>query len=257
MAVRDRQPRHILASWASRAPRAGLSVLHAIRVAAGDCDAWLVELDASSVGLARCNGHARWLTPSDHVRLKRIRDRDERTRRATTYVALRMIVATYVGMRHAKARMLRPRGKAPRLAGVPAIFNLSHCENWALIGLARRGRIGVDLELLRVLPMAAKHRAQIVSAADVISAERPLHAEPDADVIQGWTRLEAFSKATGRGINRTLADFGIRKQQNPRWHTPGASIEEKAQRQLPGYVVRDLRLPAGTIAAVTRTLSCA
>lgn len=216
-----------------------------------------MELDASSALLARCDGHARWLTPSDHVRLKRIRDRDERTRRATTYVALRMIVAAYVGKRHARAWMLRPRGKAPRLAGVPAVFNLSHCENWALIGIARRGRIGVDLELLRALPMAPKHRAQIVSAACIISGERLLQAAPHADVIQGWTRLESFAKATGRGINRTLADFGIRKQQNPRWHTPGASIEEKARRQLPGYVVRDLRLPAGAIAAVTRTLSCA
>lgn len=195
---------------------------------------------------------ARWLTRSDHRRLKRIRDREERSRRAATYIALRILVAELLGRRHARAAMVRPLGGKPRLAGVPISFNLSHSGSFALIGLARRGRVGVDMEEARTLPMAPKHRSRIVEAGRVIGSDRDLTPERDVDVIQAWTRLEAFSKATGRGINRTLADFDIRKQGNARLHTPGATIEERAHRQIPRFVTRDLHLPLGITASVVR-----
>lgn len=244
----------MLAPWKTRAA-ASFPLLHAIRVRSADCELWLVELDGSAIVLQGRGGGAHMLTPSDHARLRRIRDPMERARRAVTYIALRMIVARTLGARHARARMLRPRGRAPRLAGVPATFNLSHCENWALIGLARRGRIGVDLEVVRQLPMTQRRRTQLTAAAGALARGRPLTPDRDGDVLQAWTRLESFSKATGRGINRTLADFGIRAQQNPRWHTQGATVPEIAQRQLRGYRVIDLCLPQSLIAAVTRTLS--
>ena len=216
---------------------------------------WLLDMDKAAAVLRREGGAARWLTRSDHLRLKRIRDPVEKARRAATYVALRLVIAMRAGRRHARARMLRLPGRAPRLLGVPAVFNLSHSEHLALIGIARRGRIGVDMEALRTVPMSPRNRGRIVAAANELSRARRLRPEPDGDVLQGWTRLEAFAKATGRGINRTLADFGIRAQQNPRWHTAGGSIPEKARRQLPGYWVHDVALP-GAIAAVARTLSC-
>lgn len=225
------------------------------RVPHSDCALWLLDMDAAARVLRRSGVRDRWLTRSDHLRLKFVRDPGEKARRAATYVALRLVIAAMLGRRHAMARMLRLRGRAPRLLGVPAVFNLSHSEHLALIGVARRGRIGVDMEALRTVPMSPRNRARIVEAANAVSRARQLAPEPDDDVLQGWTRLEAFSKATGRGINRTLADFGIRAQQNPRWHTPGGSIPEKAQRQLPGYKIHDVRLP-GAIAAVARSLAC-
>jgi 4'-phosphopantetheinyl transferase len=211
-------------------------------------------MDRARRVLQRSDTAAAWLTRSDHLRLARINDRAERARRAATYVALRMIIASLCGRKHARARMLRRLGRAPRLLGAPAVFNLSHSEHLALIGVARRGRIGVDMEVMRTVPMSARNRARIVETSGVISQGAALSADADRDVLQAWTRIESFSKATGRGINRTLADFGIRAQQNPRWHTPGGSVAEKARRQLPDFAVRDLRLPADAIAAVTRSL---
>lgn len=225
------------------------------RIAHPAAELWLLDMDAAAEVLRRQGGATPWLTRSDHLRLKRIRDRTEKARRAATYVALRLIIARLAGRRHARARMVRLPGRAPRLLGVPAVFNLSHSEHLALIGVARRGRIGVDMEAARTVPMSPRNRGRIVAAANELSRARILLPEPDRDVLQGWTRLEAFSKATGRGINRTLADFGIRAQQNPRWHTQGGSIPEKALRQLPGFVLHDVALP-GAIAAVARTLAC-
>jgi 4'-phosphopantetheinyl transferase len=216
---------------------------------------WLLDMDRAAAALRLLGGAERWLTRSDHLRLKRIRDHAEKARRAATYVALRLVIGTLAGRRHTRARMLRLPGRAPRLLGVPAVFNLSHSEHLALIGVARRGRIGVDMEAVRTVPMSPRNRGRIVSAANELSRGRVLAPEADGDVLQAWTRLESFSKATGRGINRTLADFGIRAQQNPRWHTQGGSIPDKARRQLPGYTVLDVALP-GAIAAVARTLSC-
>lgn len=200
-------------------------------------------------------GH-KWLTRSDHRRLTLIRDKQERAQRAATYIALRLIVATLAGAQAALRPMLRRRGRAPYLLGSPVVFNLSHSEGKALIGVARRGRIGVDMEVMRSVPMSERNRARIVEASREISSGRVLSYQSDRDVLQGWTRLESFSKATGRGINRTLADFGIRAQQNPRWHTQGATIAEKATRQLPGFCVRDLAPRSHLIAAVARSQIC-
>lgn len=254
MIIRVRTARHKLAAWKARHPPAGPQ-LAAVCVSRRNGELWLVDLDASADLLQRQGDLARWLTPSDRQRVLRIRDPLERMRRRVTYAALRMFIAKGAGQRHARARMIRPRGKAPRLAGVPAVFNLSHCESWALIGIARRGRIGVDLEELRTVPMTLRRRTQLSDAASVLARERPLDPGSDSDVLQAWTRLESFAKATGRGINRTLADFGIRAQQNPAWHTQGRSVADIARRQLRGYVIRDVALPASLIASVTRTLS--
>ena len=242
-------------SRTAHSARSLLARIHARRVPHVGCVLWLVDMEAARSILQRHDLGAPWLTRSDHRRLARIRDPHERARRAATYVALRLVVAHLLGPRFATAPMLRPRGKAPYLLGVPAVFNLSHSGSLALIGVARRGRIGVDMEVKRAVPMSDRNRARIVDAATILSRERALVPHLDRDVLQAWTRIESFSKATGRGINRTLADFGIRAQQNPRWHTPGTGVADKAARQLPDYVVRDVRLPAGTVAAVTRTLA--
>ncbi len=213
---------------------------------------YLIDLQKAARFVRATGLASAWITPSDRRRLKRIRDTADRMQRQAAYIVLRMLVARALGPRHAKAAMLRPLGGAPRLAGVPINFNLSHSGRHALIALARRGRIGVDLEEWRAVPMSMKHRTSIVEAASTIGNDGPLEAARDLDLLQAWTRLESFSKATGRGINRTLADFGIRKQGNPRLHTPGDSVAERARRQIPNHKVHDLRLPLGLKGAVTR-----
>lgn len=253
-----RQParhlRHTIAAWdlAPNGPDAHLLV--ARRIPSPSALLWLLDMEASAAALKRHPIVAkRWLTRSDHRRLQRIRDQAEKSRRAATYVALRIMIASLLGTRFAHAPMVRPLGGKPRLAGVPLSFNLTHSGAFALIGVGRRGKLGVDLEEIRdSLPMALKHRARIVDAARVIGSGRALEPEHDRDVLQAWTRLEAFSKATGRGINRTLADFGIRKQGNARLHTPGDSVTARARHQMPRYVVYDLRLRPNVIAALAR-----
>jgi 4'-phosphopantetheinyl transferase len=249
-----RHPRHavIVRDLAPSTGDAGILVVR--RIPSPAALLWLIDMQASAAALKRHPSVAqRWLTRSDHRRLKRIRDHAEKARRAATYVALRIMIAGLLGKRFARAPMVRPLGGKPRLAGVPVSFNLTHSGDFALIGVGRRGKLGVDLEEVRdTLPMALKHRARIVDAARIIGAGRALDPEHDRDVLQAWTRLEAFSKATGRGINRTLADFGIRKQGNARLHTPGDGVAARARSQMPRYVVHDLRLPSRVIAALAR-----
>ncbi|MDX2202195.1 MAG: hypothetical protein NW223_05555 [Hyphomicrobiaceae bacterium] len=240
-----------------RDPRTGhAGLLVARRIPAASARLWLVELDATAAAIKAQHPRlaARWLTRSDIVRLARIRDRSERDRRAATYIALRILVAGLLGRRHALAPMIRPLGGKPRLAGVPIAFNLSHSGAFGLIGIARRGHVGVDMEDARSLPMTPRNRTRLVEAARALGRSTDLVPDRDRDVLQAWTRLEAFSKATGRGINRTLADFGIRKQADARLHTPGATIAERAARQLPRYETRDLALPLGIRASLARGL---
>lgn len=236
-------------------PRCGdAKVLVARRIPTSAATLWLIDMQATAAAI-RQRGNvlgARWLTRSDHRRLRRIPDPADRANRATTYIALRILVAALLGKRYARAAMVRPLGGKPRLSGVPIAFNLSHSGPFGLVGISRRGRVGVDIEDARSLPMTPRNRARLVEAADALARQGALLPERDADVLQAWTRLEAFSKATGRGINRTLADFGIRKQAHARLHTPGATIKERAERQITRYQSRDLALPLGIRASVTR-----
>ena len=82
-------------------------------------------------------------------------------------------------------------------------------------------------------------------------ASRTLHlaaASISAAVLQAWCRLEAFAKAHGSGIGRTLADLGLRSGA-PR--TP-ADIEAAARCSVrdAGLIVRDLPIAVGLYAAV-------
>jgi 4'-phosphopantetheinyl transferase len=100
-----------------------------------------------------------------------------------------------------------PQGK-PYLGGGPG-FNLSHCEDLALIAVAEDDRaVGVDVE--RVLPLkelgsieeryfSPEERALLAAAAA---------AERQRVFVTLWTRREAAAKALGQDLQAALA--GIR-----------------------------------------------
>ncbi len=106
-----------------------------------------------------------------------------------------------------------PFGK-PLIAGLGGDFNLSHTtqadgRSFALIGLGPVAAIGVDLEPTRTVRLDARRRDLIIAAALRVGEGAALPDLPALRVLQAWARLEAWGKADGRGIGRTLTQFGI------------------------------------------------
>jgi len=107
-----------------------------------------------------------------------------------------------------------PHGK-PELPGTSDLgkldFNLSHSGDIALIGVSRCGSIGVDVERWE---RGADHLtlAQQFFSGVELEALRGLADRPDdvvAGFFAGWTRKEAYLKATGHGVTRGLRHFDV------------------------------------------------
>ncbi|MDY6781161.1 MAG: 4'-phosphopantetheinyl transferase superfamily protein [Cyanobacteriota bacterium] len=79
-------------------------------------------------------------------------------------------------------------------------FNVSHSHNLALYGIVRDRRIGIDVEFLRPLPNASQLARRFFSARECTSiASFPPDLQPKV-FFSGWTRKEAYLKATGVGL---------------------------------------------------------
>ena len=168
-----------------------------------------------------------------------------------THIALRLLIERAAGTQWRRAVFTRSERGKPHLDGTPLAFSISHAPGLALIGLAPRGRIGVDIERTRRVRVGEARRARIVEASAALS-NAPLPTEGNARFLQAWVRLESLAKADGCGIGRLLTRLGIL----------GVSEEARAEQAGAGDMVatlltggtppsvRDLQLGDGVYAAV-------
>ncbi len=167
---------------------------------------WLARLDAIAEPLAGLEA-ADALSPAGDL------EGLDASRRAARLL-LRRLVARMFGRGVAAQPFATGAHGKPSLPGLAGDFNLSHTlaagyGPVALIGLGRVRAIGVDVEPLRTVRIDARRRSMIVAAAQHVSCGAPLPENDDARIVQAWARLEAWGKADGRGIGRTLTHFGV------------------------------------------------
>lgn len=120
---------------------------------------------------------------------------------------LRRIIGRCLNLKPAEVRFhYNPNGK-PLIRGLH--FNLSHCEDLALIAVSRAGRVGVDVERVRVLENAGELVAQFFAPRERVAYDRlPPEKQPQA-FFNLWTRKEALLKATGDGIGHLLSEVEV------------------------------------------------
>jgi phosphopantetheinyl transferase len=129
-----------------------------------------------------------WVVPLD--------DPDKKRRRELAHLAQGRLLAAYLGATPAMLEFERAPGGKPRLRGEPLQFNLSHSERLALVGVARRVRVGVDVQGPH--PTAAKPWF----AKRICSPREYEHfgGAPEAEqLLRLWARKEAVLKARGEG----------------------------------------------------------
>ncbi|XIG72194.1 4-phosphopantetheinyl transferase (plasmid) [Streptomyces sp. SGAir0957] len=145
----------------------------------------------------------------------------ERDRRQylVAHTLVRRALALEAGLAEAELAIWRsPRGRPflrPLPGGLPRggghlDFNLSHANGYNLLGIVRRHRVGVDVELLGRDAQALDTVASTFAAEE---REWVARAAPGRDrdrrVLRLWTLKEAYSKARGLGLGLPFDEFAF------------------------------------------------
>lgn len=109
----------------------------------------------------------------------------------------------------------RPGGR-PYLRGMDQIdISLSHTESLLLVGLTRRGWIGVDAELTNRPMLGSGTERQICTPHETELLANVPEERRNAALVRLWTLKEGYSKAIGQGLRFRFTEFGFGPQDRP------------------------------------------
>ena len=188
-------------------PNAGNAPIELPAPAEGVMLRW-ATLEASDEEFARMSS---WLAPAEHARATRFGRDSLRRRYVIGRASLRWALGRVLGIAPAAVAIERGARGRPQLATDAGIdFNVSHTQGVALIGIARKARIGVDVEqkdrdvaadgLARKF-LTTSEQATLASLHDAARRER---------FLRYWTCKEAMSKATGDGLSAPFRRLEVR-----------------------------------------------
>jgi 4'-phosphopantetheinyl transferase len=177
---------------------------------AGEAHFWLSALDIPGEALASLES---LLSPDERTRADRYRQSRDRDRYIVCRGRLRLLLAAYAQVPPSEvAFAYGAHGKPALLTGNPLSdlqFNIAHSGNLALFGVTRNHRIGVDIERIRADFPWRDIARRFFAPADCAALDAlPTHLQQDA-FFACWTRKEAFLKATGEGLSRSLKTFEV------------------------------------------------
>ncbi len=127
--------------------------------------------------------------------------------------ALRRILGQYLSAHPQALRFCQGQFGKPSLAAewsaADIRFNVSHSEDVALVAVARSVEVGVDVERCRPLRDAESLVRSCFSPAEYACFQQLSEPEKQRALYLGWTRKEAFLKATGLGLSFPLDGFDV------------------------------------------------
>jgi 4'-phosphopantetheinyl transferase len=176
-------------------------------LAGGEAQVWR----ASARSGAADSGAAALLSPPERKRADGFSRRDARARYLTGRVLLRTVLGRLLGRGPTDLRFAYgERGKPRLLAAAGIEFNLTHSGGLAVLAVARRCRVGIDVELVRprldvlgVAPLALSP----LELDDLAGFADP--AERRAAFFRCWTRKEAYLKARADGLPGALREWSV------------------------------------------------
>lgn len=175
-----------------------------------DANVWLVNLDAPDVDEAWCT---RMLSPEERDRANRFGFARDRRRYIVSHAALRSVLASRLAVPPEQLEFCRRPGGKPALMPSPdgpsVEFNLSHSDGMALIAVARKRQIGIDLERVRNDVPFAELAERFFSARETAALTALPSRLQGLAFYQCWTAKEALSKARGTGLDGTPNDVDI------------------------------------------------
>lgn len=179
------------------------------------------------------------------------RSGDRSARHASARRALHAVLARYLGRAFDDVQLDSDVGGKPRLsidtaraAEMDLRFSLSHSGRLALVAIAHDREVGIDLELTsahRPVDRVARRCLSEGERADLATAPT---ANRNEAFYRYWVAREAYAKATGRGLGRTLREVEV------------ATAPGQPQRYVrrdggpPGFRLHELPAPAGYVAGL-------
>ncbi|MEY3220526.1 MAG: hypothetical protein RIT27_1883 [Pseudomonadota bacterium] len=96
-------------------------------------------------------------------------------------------------------------------------FNLSHTDHWVVCALTEKGKIGIDLEKIKMLNYQGLLKR-------FFNAQEQALFQTEKGFFEGWTRKEAILKAQGCGLRVELKQIDVSKNpvllEQPYWFSP-------------------------------------
>jgi 4'-phosphopantetheinyl transferase len=181
--------------------------------APGEIHVWRVDLAATG-----SPDGAPVLSPDERERVARLLSEHKRARFIAGRSALRRLLGHYLAvLPQALVFRYGPHGKPGLATGAALAFNFSNSRDLGLLAVTTGREIGIDLEYRhRGISVAALAR-HILSGSELADFQRlPLERRPQA-LLATWTRKEAYLKALGVGLVRSLKSFsaGIADEAEP------------------------------------------
>ena len=168
-------------------------------------DIWRISMDAGKDFSAEST-----LSADESQRASRFRFEVDRHRFIESHVALRDILSRYLNCPPEEINFIVGEYGKPSLSSdINLDFNLSHSGDFALIAVACRHKVGVDVEHFRPDLEIEKIARRFFSEAE----NTELMNLPSEQRITGffhcWTRKEAYIKAQGLGLSLALDSFDV------------------------------------------------
>lgn len=150
------------------------------------------------------------LDENEKIRAKRFRFEKDQRVFIISHGILRNILSKYLKCAPCSVAFSFGEHKKPSIPQSTLKFNLSHSHSFALVAVTWNDDIGVDVENVNqkadldgIVDRFFSHNE--VKEYFSLSKEKRLKA-----FYNGWTRKEAFIKATGKGLFQELKSFSVR-----------------------------------------------
>ena len=166
-----------------------------------DVHIWRINLNSSE---SQLQSFQETLSSDEIARAERFYFPEHRQRFIAGRGSLRAILGQYLDINPKQVEFeYQPRGKpllAAKFANQGLLFNLSHSQDLALLGVSYQHQIGVDLEYIRVMSDLEGLAKRFFSAKEYDYLRLFSSAEQQQIFFRYWTCKEAYLKATGDGL---------------------------------------------------------
>ena len=174
-----------------------------VKLAAEQVDVWRASLAALPDLKAV-------LSPDELQRAARFHFEKDRGHFIAARGWLRTVLARYLDTSPADLRLdYGARGKPALAQGSDLRFNLSHSHDLALLAVTREREVGVDIEFMKESTTGPEIAERFFSAAEIAELRALPRDEQRTAFFAGWTRKEAYIKATGVGLFAGLDRFTV------------------------------------------------
>ncbi len=174
---------------------------------------WVVPLDIEDSTRQQLS---HYLSPEEKKRASKFYFEHDRNHYIVARGVLRRLLAHYIDTLPEKIIFAYNEFGKPFVASpttdTPVQFNLSHSDNWAVIGITRLGKIGVDIERVRTSIDPAAIGKRFFASVEVETLLAASEAKRYDIFFSCWTRKEAFIKAVGQGLTFSLQEFAVEPQ---------------------------------------------